>query len=296
MVLAAGLALGGVASAETLPLPDGVGPLPEPSNIELGRTPLEVQGYQVVGDVRTARRFYEETLPRRGWRLTALPWQSQHRDATSRLERFLQHDPEAAADAALAGRLAEMQATLPDLDRQLYAVKGNEHVVVQFFPSDSGRGTTVFINQWQGTPPWERNSALGSPGLGAEPEVCCTGADVPDSGGPLPFGLPRYPGATVLVKTESREADSAEIFLRSDDSPAAIAGFYRAQMGYAGWEPFDDPELRELVGPQGLGFRTRTHLCAVMVDPAGGDDPAGSQTLISLMVLPRPPSLTEQAQ
>lgn len=273
--------LAGPAWAESvIPLPADAVPFPRAVKVELAETPIDVKSFTVTQSVEELRAFYEQALPKAGWRISPLPWQTHQDTVIEHFEDVAKEHPEAAADPTFASRRDELARAATDLRAQLHAAKGQEHVILNMLAD--GPQTTVYMNRWTGAASWMQ-PASGRPST-APANVCCTGASV---SGPLPFSLPAYPGATVVAKSTSSE-DSGDVVLLTNDSAEQAVVFYRKQMAYNGWTPFEDPWLDRLPDvTAALGFRTGARQCLVAIGSTG--ETGGPQTLITIAVMPRPP-------
>ena len=279
-----------------MPMPHEASLLSEINEVRVGSGLLEVQGFATPMDPASLEAFYEKALPKAGWRIEPLPWQAQQTRITTELEHTMKMDRGAAEDPTLQATLQRFQDTQEALRSELYASQGREHVILHFMPFGSGQ-TAVFINRWTGDAEW-MTSGLGATSSPMaswlnQPNVCCSGSEIPDSQGSLPFGIPRYPGAKLLSKSAPKSGDSASLLLKTPDADDAVAGFYRQQLASNGWEPFSTREpLNQLAGhgsdarmPRGLQvlmFRNARQLCGVTIQ-------AGSTgTLVTISVMPRP--------
>lgn len=150
------LVLGGLAipaQAELdVPLPERVSALPKPTQIRMGLKTLTVQSFMTELEADEVISFYEQALPKRGFRLDLLPWQAGHVEATKRLEEHLKNNPDSPDAPTWKERLTEYQRTTEAMKRQLYARRGLEYVIVNFWPLE--RGTLVFINHSTGDRSW----------------------------------------------------------------------------------------------------------------------------------------------
>ncbi len=292
LALAACVVASPVAAEPKIPLPQGVGHLADARKVQLGSSTLDVQGFTSTMSVETLERFYEEALPKAGWRLVPLPWQTQHLQMTARLEQTMKDDAEAAADPALQAKLADAKKTRDQMRRQLHAQQGDAHVVVQFMPLGQDQ-TAVFFNQWWGSADWVGSQPSGASmrvqAPGVQPNVCCSGEPVPDTNGPLPFAIPHYPGAKVIAKSASYSGqESVTLLLVTSDAASDVEAYYRKHMAYNGWQLVPMTE-RELAGGAGsdamhlLRYRNAARLCGLTIGRAE------AQTTIMVMVTPRPP-------
>ena len=292
-----------------IPMPQEASPLSETHEVRVGSGILEVQGFATTMDLASLEAFYEKALPKAGWRIEPLPWQAQQTHITTELEHTMKMDRAAAADPKLREHLRRSQEAQEALRQELYASQGREHVILHFMPFGSGQ-MAVFINRWTGDAEWMAS------GLGAtsspmaswlnQPNVCCSGQEIPDSQGSLPFGIPRYPGAKLLSKSTPKSGDSASLLLKTPDAGGAVADFYRKQMAYNGWEPFDIGERVSQMASEGatagapkppevLMYRNARQLCGLTIQvgsaheasaaPSSGEPPG---TLVTIMIMPRP--------
>ena len=140
-----------------VPFPFDASRFPEPRAFEMAGVTLRIYGFAVTGSWERMADFYEQAFPASGWHLGLLPWQAHHVMVTERLERWLRDHAESPQAPELRLRLAELQRTTRELRRQLYASRGDEHLIVQLWSMTDG-GTVVFLNRWTGDWPLLRQA------------------------------------------------------------------------------------------------------------------------------------------
>ena len=301
-----------------IPLPRGIRGLPEPTRVDLGASTLYVHAFAVRMEDEALVAFYEQALPSAGWRIEQLPWQADQEKAVSGLKRALTYHRQAMDDTqrqeteAWLGRLEEGRKSLR---RELYATNGVEHVIINLWPLKEGKGTTVFINRWSGSRQWlgvgsqyVQGSGLGVRGTYPEPRtqnpepsdvqsgfpmknVCCSGEEVPDLQGALPFSIPRYPGAKAVARTTPPGGVSTTVLLMVPDSEPAVTAYYRSEMAAGGWKLLDEEGEGKGsgAGVRHLRFQRPDRICELTIAaPAPGKTGAGGpHTLVTVAVRPR---------
>lgn len=293
LVLAAGAAacLAPAASGleRAVPLPPGTPSLAEPRQVQMGAATLDVQGFVTEMAPDAVRAFYEQALPRAGWRLGTLPWQANQTAAIKQLEAQLTQLPADAPQAQeMRAYLEELRGTERAMRQQLYVSRGGEHAIFQFMAM--GGGTSVFINRWSGDSSWleSRSSAAGGRASGwPQQNVCCSGEAIPEAGVQLPSSVARYPGAKAIASHRPHGSDDSTVLFLTPDGTEAVASFYRKRMAYNGWTLTKESRGAEGDDRRRLVFRGRTQLCVVTL--SGGqqdDDGRPAQTLIMVMVMP----------
>ncbi len=295
--------MSGQAWAESkIPLPDGVPPLTEPTAVQLGAAHLAVQSFTTDMDLDVVRAFYEQALPAAGWQIAQLPWQAQQAKVTAQFEERLRAQPEGDDAEALRKRIGDFHETLHQMRRQLYATRGHEQVIVNLIPMEAR--TAVFLNRWQGNPPWGGaggGAGGASPGTGRWPatNVCCSGEEVQGAGDVLAYGIRRYPGSKLIAKSTGGNKDSVTMILKTPDAFAHVEAYYIKQMAYSHWAL--DAQKSGQVSPAGsegapAGFRTLTFRNANQICLIAGStsrEASGAQTLIMISVMPKPPTFWE---
>ncbi|MDP3703526.1 MAG: hypothetical protein Q8R78_04000, partial [Candidatus Omnitrophota bacterium] len=217
-----------------LPLPPGVAPLAQGTTIDVGATALDVDSFVTAMQEQPLIEFYQRALPKAGWRVEPLPWQAQQDQATKRVEKALKEHRQApeAAQSKLKQLSEEFEQTSRDIQRQIYATRGSEHVIVNLWPAE--KGTIVFINHWSGDRSWmggpvpngrRSTPAPASPDSGGwlQENVCCSGEEVPGlSGEALPMSVPRYPNAKAIARSTPAGGGRSTVVLKTADAAGAV--------------------------------------------------------------------------
>jgi hypothetical protein len=142
-------ALSGVAAADDLPLPPDVGTLPQPYQLQIGTQPVAAQGFETSWSLERLRAFYEQALPKRGWRITLMPWMAQVKEQQAEFQRRVEeHQEEIEQDPELKARLEDVDFSSAEeqMDALIYAVRGTEHLLLNMQPQESGKITLCFVN------------------------------------------------------------------------------------------------------------------------------------------------------
>ena len=278
------VAVPGLSGADSvLPLPQGVAGTRGPTPLRMGASLLQVESFATAMDQREVRTFYRRTLPSAGWRMDLLPWQASHVAAMQRMEETLQRSPNAPEAPALRARLDTLKATKDEtLGGQLYATRGEEHVLISVQPADSG--TVVFLNRWEGTPPWARAAAGGRrKGRAAARDA----GSKPVSRAPLFVSVPRYPGVEDLSGPASESTDDATQRWGTSDATEPVAAYYRKQMARNGWKP-----VRTSPGAAGdehavvLHYQKPGRRCVVKIGTGTSEQDPVLRTVITVAVVP----------
>jgi len=309
------------------PVPHGIFALPEPTRVDLGTSTLYVQSFTTPLGADALIEFYEAALPESGWRLSRAPWQEMHNESIRRLKQALTyygHRLEEDRRQDAEARLDDMERTQRMLRRQMYATNGAEHVIVNLWGLAGDGGTMVFINRWSGDRRWlgwgrprqaglatsagraaapaavDASARPASPvapapaaGFGGLPmtNICCSGEEVPDLRGALPFSIPRFPGAKAVARA-STGGISTTVLLMVPADVQQVTAFYREEMPAGGWKPIESPTPSE--EPQGathhMRFQRPDRLCDLTISsssPQADDAVGGPKTLVTVAIRPR---------
>ena len=310
-------ALPRVEAEAEFPLPAGVSRLREPTQVDVGSSTLFVQMFLTDMEEGALMTFYRKALPKAGWKLGWLPWQAGHASARQRMERALalRRDLPDTARAKLRQVSETLTQTAQAMQKQLYATRGTEHVIVNLWPMEQ-QGTMVFINRWGGSRAWmdakakpqwatsvpaprpagiqDHPASTGSPEAFAQSggpmtNVCCSADEVPDLQGPLPFFIPRYPQARAIARSSSQSGQQTTVLLMAPASAAQIAAYYQTEMPRDGWELLKEQRAspRDGATAQTLAFRKPGRLCIVTIQGAAeGSSSEASQTMVRISVEP----------
>ena len=303
MGVAAALWLGAAAAAGAaeVPLPPGVQQLQAPHHVDLGRTSMKVQAFISRLGTEALIAFYQQELPKAGWRVEALPWQAQHTEATERLKKTVTYHRDKPEGPELEQQLSDFEQTAKGMRGEIYASQGEEHVIVNLWPGRDAAGSTmVFINRWTGDRRWmERKQPAGGPGLPAAgsaagsswpaTNVCCSGEEVPGLTAGLPFAVPRYPGARAVAKSAPASGASATVLLMTPDSGEAVAGYYRKQMPLNGWTlaQASQDSSTDSGDTQVLTFEKPDRRCELTIadEPASAGSGKAPQTTVTVSIV-----------
>gem|GEM_PF-5297135 len=240
-LLACALLIASVATAEAkvkgfrFPRPDGASTWSAPTDVRMGETPLQVHRCSSPMPTEQLRAFYDQALPKAGWRITDLPWQQQQREVLAYMSAAREARAKQGADtSALEARVRALEAGEQDLRRQVYAERGLDRVLVNF--EAMGGQTVVFVSQWQGGTPWR---TLGVQAGAAPAErwpttnPCCAPGPATETAS-HPMGLPHFPGARTVTSAAAGQ-DGASIMLFSPERPERVRAFYEQQLSLRGW-------------------------------------------------------------
>ncbi len=149
------LSFGQTSRAEELPLPIGVSKLHKPRELVMGSQPVKMTGYSTDWSLEQLRKFYEQELPKRGWRIEPLPWLEQVRQQREKLDKAIkEHQTEIESNPDLKKQVETVRGSSPKLEemmrRQMYAAKGKDRVLLNFTSANNKQKTVVYINQWEG--------------------------------------------------------------------------------------------------------------------------------------------------
>jgi hypothetical protein len=249
---------------------------------------MQVESFLTDEDEYAMRAFYAEALPRTGWRVELLPWQEAHVNTIRRMEQQLRRNPNAPEAARLQARVEQLQATQHELlGAQLYALRADEHLLINFMPADLG--TVVFLNRWHGRPIWERGASdhrrWDPPGASAAGGLLAETADhTPER---LPLSVPAYPEARPVAQDTPGMADQLVWRWTTSDALDEVAAYYRQQMPRRGWKLLGG-QGSVLSGTEGehiLRFQKPGRLCVVALKPGAALEQA-EQTNITVAVQP----------
>jgi len=282
------------AAQAGLPLPPGVAALSHATTVDVGATALNVESFVTAMKEQPLIEFYQTALPNAGWQVEPLPWQEQQEQATKRLEKALKEHRQAPEADQLKQLSKEFQQTTQDLQRQIYATRGSEHVIVNLWPAE--KGTMIFINHWSGDRSWlegpvtngRHGAAQAPPASGGwlRENVCCSGEAVPGlSGDVLPMSVPRYPNAKAIARSTPAGGGRSTIVLKTADAAAAVADFYRDRMPATGWKltkeesrGSDDGKETAVV----LTFQKPDRLCMLTIQGSSQSTPGQGETLVTV--------------
>jgi len=290
-----------------VPLPRGIGGLPEPTRVDIGHSTMFVQGFGIMMDAQDLIGFYETALPKAGWQVRQLPWQADHEQAVETLKRALRYYGRAMgteAREAAEARLEHLKQDEGMLRRQIYATDGMEHLIVNLWPMKDDDGTMVFLNRWSGDKRWlgwgqrpgghglDGNRALAASEADAEKaaerrdaptardevatagafprtNVCCSGEEVPDLRAVLPFSVPKYPGAKAVARTTPPGGISTTVLLVVPAALQDVMAYYQEEMPRNTWKSVDVNEAPEEVDQtvQRLQFQRPDRLCTLTFAP-----------------------------
>jgi hypothetical protein len=282
-----------VSVATDVPLPAGVSVPLERSQVRLGSHTLDVSRFETNLDEDALIRFYETELPHLGWRLELLPWQAQHLALTQRLAQALKDHPDWPEAPAMRTMLSGNQATIRQMRSQMYARRGEEHVIVNLL--HEGSGIAVYLNRWRGEAFWEspQRSANGT-ARSLPTNVVCSKDAVPGTGDLLPFEVPRYPGARLVAQSTSPIGENATSFLMTTDRLEPVMNYYRRHMPSHGWRMVSD-ESQVLMAGKGAAriftYEKPNHVCVVTLQSLarrGGWLAGVEQTTMTIAVLSLP--------
>jgi hypothetical protein len=283
-----------VRAKADLPLPPNAAALAQGTTVNLGATALNVDSYVTPMEIQALIEFYQTALPNAGWRVEPLPWQEQQERASQRLQKAIKEHRQAPEADQLKQLSQEFERTSRDLQRQIYATRGAEHMIVNLWPVE--KGTMVFLNRWIGdrtviTGPSVPNGGNAAPSaedaerwLRGE-NICCSGQEVPGlSGGSLPLSVPRYPNAKAVAGSTPAGDGRATVILKTADSAEAVAAYYRTQMPATGWKLLNDKAKagEDAETSVTLVFQKPDRLCLLTIHGASASAQAPSQTLITV--------------
>lgn len=252
------------ASAETeLPLPKENGGLSGPYEAMLGKQPVKIYAFESTLAPEKLREFYLKALPKQGWDIQTPPWAAKaeqrlaqseqsmkqaEEQAIEKLEQLRKEDPDKVKGVSeedvrsqvrskVGPFTSQMQQARQMLARVIYAVRGDEHVLVNLSPRLASTG--VFINRWEGR-------AFASPEARANSvNVCCTGETVPPAARKLPSSIPDYPAAKMIAAGSPAKTPIVSAAYVTQDPVERIEAFYHERMAYNGWTELDDREDSE---------------------------------------------------
>ena len=309
-----------------IPLPRGVARLPEPTQVDVGAGTVYVQAFSVTMKEDALVAFYEQALPRAGWRLEKLPWQADQDKAVHGLKRALAYYGKAMDEPQrqqVEARLARLEEGAQVMRSQLYATNGLEHVLINLWPLEDAKGTTVFLNRWSGSRHWltgggdsgrrtqdaqgSRLKALGNslqpPASSLEPagasslepsglpmtNVCCTGEEVPDLQAVLPFSVPKYPGAKAVARTTPPGGVSTTVLLLVSAQQPDVLAYYEQEMPKMGWKRLDEGQAADGATVSRLHFQRPDRVCELTFAEAASKEPDSGETktLVTVAVRPR---------
>jgi hypothetical protein len=284
------------AGEPEIPLPPGVASLSEPSELTIGSTPLQVQGFSTTMGYRQLRAFYEKALPKAGWRIEPLPWQAHHARVERDFDQASRRDREAAEDPQMQAMKEKLDRTSQSLERQLYARYGNRQLIMNF--TTVGDRRVVFLNQWNGRAEWMEmrpasaaagGTATSEGGAWPKTNACCSDESVSETEVRriLPTTIPPYPGARVIATNRSASGESRVAVMETPDDRTLVEQFYSKHLAYNGWT-----ELAGAAGrlPRGMVMYEKDELLcglALASAPTAADGTSGPSTVITIHVLDR---------
>jgi len=273
-----------VDAALYIPVPPGSINTSKPHEVQVGGQVLEVSSYLTEMQEDDLIDFYNEVLPASGWRVSKLPWHAQHEKNLRKFQQAFSIHKDAPEAKQMKNRLNQYQAASALMERQIYAEKESDHVIINLVPR--GDRMSIFINRWsaeqsrwipqakgvsqsgskaqshevnrnnQGSVQADPSGAIfkdqaqsgGSEWL--DSNICCTGEGLADQDSALPLGVPHYPGANAVAKSTSSDKKRTIIILNSTDSMDEVVDYYRRHMPYNGWTLSGENKLLD----QGFGF------------------------------------------
>lgn len=239
---------GGESSASSLsissdvPFPPGLTSPHDVSTVRLGPQTMEVLTFVTNRPREELMAYYEQALTQLGWERALLPWQAHHRRVEDGMRQWLHAHPEAATAPTIHTQLAQAAGVSKLLRGQVYARRGEQHVIVNLVAM--GQGTTVFLNRWSGAAIWDQNPAAPARRQSEEPHqtawfetnVCCSGASVSNEAFWQSVGIPRHPQARVMAESRSEASGQATVLLEIPEGPEHVLAYYRARLSSQGWQ------------------------------------------------------------
>lgn len=282
------------AGQADLPLPAGVSALPAPTRVDLGSSTLNVYSVMAPMGEEALIAFYRDALARAGWSLGLLPWQASHHEATKRLEKAVTYHRDTLTDAQntqAQQMLEEFKQTRQRMQRQLFASRGQEHLIVNLWPMGSA-GTAVFLNRWSG----DRQALAGGSVVDGEPSrgtwpltnTCCSGEEIPNLSASLPDGFPVYPGATAIARSTPPRGSRTTLLFTIPETVTKVNEFYDTQMRTQGWTRLTEKPSEALAHGSAARPQTYERNGTRAVLTILGIEEASPQTMVMVSAGPRP--------
>ena len=266
-----------------VPLPPGT-PLPADTvEVWVGSRRLTVDSFATRMAEGPLIRFYRDTLPREGWRIEPLPWQARHVAITQHLEQLLAQHPQAPEAPEAKAQIERNRRAIPLLERQIYAARGPERVIIQLAPM--GDRLEVFLNRWQ--EPGETGMSGASDPWLAQNALCSSDA-VPRQHRLLEQLVPDYPAARIVAQSGDARNDDVTVLAMTRDAAETVAAHYTATLPSYGWRrvessPVHEADTEHLL----LRYEQARRVCLIVIR---GVVPSrtGERTMVAVSIMKRP--------